>query len=112
MDSIHSKNKKPIKFVERRDPDHPYCTNWPMSEEENEEKMTRKVLKEVMFEEENEIEICVSCGKETKYKKGDDVTHRHNYIEGAGQLCLECGQRDNREVDHARKLWISRDENN
>ena len=74
--------------------------------------MTRKVLKEVMFEEENEIEICVSCGKETKYKKGDDVTHRHNYIEGAGQLCLECGQRDNREAEHARKLWISRDENN
>ena len=55
--------------------------------------MARKVLKEVMFEEENEIEICVSCGKETKYKKGDDVTHRHNYIEGAGQLCLECGQK-------------------
>ena len=75
MDSIHSKNKKPIKFVERQDPDHPYCTNWPMNEEKN------------------EIEICVSCGKETKYKKDDDVTHRHNYIEGAGQLCLECDQR-------------------
>jgi len=101
------KDQKEIKFVERQDPDHPYCTNWPMSEEEKEGKMVRKVLKEVMFEEENEIEICVSCGKETKYKKGDDVTHRHNYIEGAGQLCLECGQRDNREVDHARKLWKS-----
>ena len=34
MDSIHSKNKKPIKFVERQDPEHPYCTNWPMSEKE------------------------------------------------------------------------------
>ena len=45
-----------------------------------------------MSEKENEIEICVSCGKETQYKKDDDVTHRHNYIEGAGQLCLECGQ--------------------
>ena len=89
MDSIHSKNKKPIKFVERRDPDHPYCTNWPMSEEEN------------------EIEICISCGKETKYKKSDNITYRQDYIEGAGQLCLECGQRDNREADHARKLWKS-----
>ena len=30
--------------------------------------MVRKVLKEVMFEEEeNEIEICVSCGKETQF---------------------------------------------
>ena len=87
------KDQKEIKFVERQDPDHPYCTNWPMSEEEKEQKMARKVLREVMFEEEeNEIEICVSCGKETQYKKDDDVTHRHNYIEGAGQLCLECGQ--------------------
>ena len=107
MDHMVRKDQKEIKFVERQDPDHPYCTNWPMSEEEKEEKMVRKVLKEVMFEEENEIEICVSCGAETSYKKGDDVTHRHDYIEGAGQLCLECGQRDNREVDHARKLWKS-----
>ena len=34
MDSIHSKNKKPIKFVKRQDTEHPYCTNWPMSEKE------------------------------------------------------------------------------
>ena len=102
------KDQKEIKFVERQDPDHPYCTNWPMSEEEKEKKMTRKVLKEVMFEEENEIEICISCGKETNHKKGDDVTHRHNYIEGAGQLCIECGQKDNKEAEYARKLWKSR----
>ena len=101
------KDQKEIKFVERQDPDHPYCTNWPMSEEEKEEKMTRKVLKEVMFEEENEIEICISCGKETKYKKGDNVTYRQDYIEGAGQLCLDCGRRNNKEVEHAQKLWKS-----
>ena len=99
------KDQKEIKFVERRDPDHPYCTNWPMSEEEKEEKMVRKVLKEVMFEEEVEIEICISCGKETKYKKDDDVTHRHDYIEGAGQLCLECAQKDDKEAEYARNLW-------
>ena len=39
------KDQKEIKFVERQDPDHPYCTNWPMSEEEKEEKMVRKVLR-------------------------------------------------------------------
>ena len=89
------KDQKEIKFIKRQDPEHPYCTNWPMKNEEM-----------------NEIEICVSCGKETKYKKDDDVTHRHNYIEGAGQLCLECGQRNNKEAEHARKLWESRDENN
>ena len=69
--------------------------------------MARKVLKEVMFEEENEIEICICCGKETNHKKSDDVTYRHNYIEGAGQLCLECGRRNNKEAEHARKLWKS-----
>ena len=106
------KDQKEIKFVERQDPDRPYCTNWPMSAGEKEEKMTRKVLKEVMFEEENEIEICISCGAETSYKKGDDVTHRQDYIEGAGQLCLECGQRNDKEAEHARKLWKFGDENN
>jgi len=90
MDSVHSKNKKPIKFVERQVPEHPYCTNWPMTSEE-----------------ENEVEICVSCGAETSYKKGDNVTYRHNYIEGAGQLCLECGQKDNKEAEYAQKLWKS-----
>ena len=69
--------------------------------------MTRKVLSEVMFEEENEIEICISCGKATNHKKGDDVTHRQDYIEGAGQLCLECGRRNNKEAEHAQKLWKS-----
>ena len=54
--------------------------------------MARKVLKEVMFEEENELEICVSCGTETSYKKGDNVTFRYGYIEGAGQLCFKCNQ--------------------
>ena len=83
------KDQKEIKFVKRQVPEHPYCTNWPMSEEEN------------------EIELCISCGKETKYKKGDDVTHRHDYIEGAGQLCLECGRRNNKEAEHAQKLWKS-----
>ena len=34
MDSIHSKNKEPIKFVKRQVPEHPYCTNWPMTKEE------------------------------------------------------------------------------
>ena len=53
--------------------------------------MARKVLKEVMFEEE-EFETCVSCGKLTNIKKTDDVTFRSGYIEGAGQLCFVCGQ--------------------
>ena len=37
-----------------------------------------------------EPEICVSCGKTTKYKWSDNIQYRSNYIEGVGQLCSEC----------------------
>ena len=43
-------------------------------------------------EESNEVEICVSCGAQTSYKKGDNITFRYGYIEGAGQLCFKCSQ--------------------
>ena len=42
------------------------------------------------MEENNEMEICIRCGKETKYKKTDDITFRSGYVEGSGQLCFEC----------------------
>ena len=69
--------------------------------------MARKVLKEVMFEEEG-FETCISCGKLTNVKKTDHIEYRSGYIEGAGQLCLECAKRDNEEVEHARNLWKQR----
>ena len=72
--------------------------------------MARKVLKEVMFEEEEEFETCVSCGKLTNVKITDNIEFRSGYIEGAGQLCLECAKRDNEEVEHAQKLWKQRQE--
>ena len=53
------------------------------------------------------FETCIKCGTLTTVKKTDNVTHRHYYIEGAGQLCFKCGQRDKREVEHAQKLWNS-----
>ena len=55
-----------------------------------------------------EYDICVSCGKTTSYKKTDHINNRSEYIEGAGQLCLDCAKRDNEEVEHARKLWKQR----
>ena len=33
---------------------------------------------------------CVSCKKETLYNKTDHVDFRLGYVEGAGQLCLDC----------------------
>ena len=64
-----------LKFTKKNDPTHPYCTNWPMTDKEM-----------------NETEICVSCGAQTSFKKGDDVTFRYGYIDGAGQLCFKCSQ--------------------
>ena len=33
---------------------------------------------------------CVSCGCKTSYDKTDHVDFRLGYIEGSGQLCLDC----------------------
>ena len=57
-----------------------------------------------------EYDVCVSCGKTTSYKKTDNIVYRSGYIEGAGQLCFDCAQRDNEEVKHAQKLWKQRQE--
>ena len=43
-------------------------------------------------EESNEVEICVMCGKEASFKKGDDITFRYGYIQGVGQLCFSYHQ--------------------
>ena len=41
---------------------------------------------------EEKMDICVSCGAETSYKKTDNIEFRYGYIEGAGQLCFTCSQ--------------------
>ncbi len=33
---------------------------------------------------------CISCTKETLYDKTDHIDNRLGYVEGAGQLCLDC----------------------
>jgi len=52
-----------------------------------------------------EFETCISCEKLTTVKKTTNVVYRSGYIEGAGQLCLECTERDDKEAKHAQKLW-------
>lgn len=37
-----------------------------------------------------EKDLCVLCGKETKYYKDTHVDLRENYVDGAGQLCGNC----------------------
>ena len=40
--------------------------------------------------ENNPIENCILCNKETQYRFNDHIDYRTGYIEGAGQLCLHC----------------------
>jgi hypothetical protein len=40
--------------------------------------------------ETNNIEKCVSCGRETGHSINDHVDSRKSYVEGAGQLCSQC----------------------
>lgn len=44
--------------------------------------------------ENNPIEHCVICGAETPYRFNDHIDLRFNYVEGAGQLCSKCANKD------------------
>lgn len=38
----------------------------------------------------NPIEKCIVCGKDTTYYFNDHIDMRYGYIEGAGQCCVSC----------------------
>lgn len=38
----------------------------------------------------NPIEKCIVCGKDTTYYFNDHIDMRYGYIEGAGQCCRTC----------------------
>ena len=54
--------------------------------------MNKKMKEEEKTTNEEEYDICVSCGKVTSYKKTANIVYRSGYIEGAGQLCFICSQ--------------------
>jgi hypothetical protein len=35
-------------------------------------------------------DMCVRCGKKSIYNKEEHIDYRIGYVEGAGQLCLDC----------------------
>ena len=43
-----------------------------------------------------DIEYCTNCGEPTPYDKSDHIDTRNCYIEGSGQLCVDC---------HAEMYW-------
>ena len=46
----------------------------------------------------NPIEKCVICGEDTQYRFNDHVDYRFNYVDGAGQLCVKCANKEHREI--------------
>lgn len=65
--------------------------NESWNEEISENEFQRRIaLCTCIFHHENEMEICVSCGKETNVLKNQHIDLRKYYVEGVGQLCKEC----------------------
>lgn len=44
----------------------------------------------------NPIEKCVICGKDTPYRFNDHIDYRIGYVEGSGQGCYKPGECENR----------------
>ena len=55
----------------------------------------------------NPIEKCVICGEATQYRFKDHIDYRFNYVEGAGQLCNKCGNKEEEPIalDSHRNLF-------
>lgn len=41
-------------------------------------------------EDPNTLDKCVLCGKETDYLRSTHIDMRIGYVEGSGQLCMDC----------------------
>ena len=54
--------------------------------------LQRKPIEKQFDENDNEslFEVCILCGKLTYIPKKTPIAVRQGYIEGAGQLCMEC----------------------
>lgn len=55
----------------------------------------------------NPIEKCIICGVDTQYRFRTPIDFRYNYVEGAGQLCNKCGNKDEEPIalDSHRNLF-------
>lgn len=55
---------------------------------------------------------CINCGHETAYDVNTHVDMRSNYVEGAGQLCVNCAALDDMflkspNTDHLKHIMVS-----
>jgi hypothetical protein len=55
----------------------------------------------------NPIEKCIICGIDTQYRFRTPIDFRYNYVEGAGQLCNKCGNKEEEPIalDSHRNLF-------
>ena len=55
----------------------------------------------------NPIEKCIICGVDTQYRFRTPIDFRYNYVEGAGQLCDKCANKDEEPIslDSHRNLF-------
>lgn len=55
----------------------------------------------------NPIEKCIICGADTQYRFRTPIDFRYNYVEGAGQLCNKCGNKEEEPIalDSHRNLF-------
>lgn len=49
---------------------------------------------------------CVLCGVETRYDEDDHVDMRYGYIEGVGQLCINCSTENDKVITIPVKLVL------
>jgi len=42
------------------------------------------------MKENSKLDKCVVCGVDTQYRVDEHIDFRMGYIEGCGQLCLDC----------------------
>jgi len=40
--------------------------------------------------DDNKMDKCVCCSKETEYSVNEHINNRKYYVEGSGQLCKSC----------------------
>ena len=47
------------------------------------------LIQSINYNNSNEFDVCITCGKETPYKKSTHIDLREGYIEGGGQGCYQ-----------------------
>ena len=70
----------------KKNPNKRDGAEWPLMSECLEDRAEKFMNKK----KPNKRDKCVSCKTETEYDEFDHIDSRNFYVEGAGQLCVDC----------------------